>query len=226
MKLTSIVPWGRSFQEYKEMFSLSESDLQKSILGCGDGPASFNAQLSHQGGNVVSVDPIYQFGVKQLQQRILAAGNQVIPQLQLNKHRYPWNKIRSIEELSDIRMTAMAKFIEDYDLGKKQGRYIEGSLPQLDFTNQQFDLALCSHYLFLYSAQISLQAHIDALRELCRVAKEVRVYPLLCLDGEPYPHLRQVISALRRLNLSVTSAEVGYQFQKGASQMLVIREKS
>ena len=68
-----------------------------------------------------------------------------------------------------------------------------------------------------------MQAHIDSLQELCRVAKEVRVYPLLSLDGEPSPHLSQVILALNRLNLSVTLVDVSYQFQKGATQMLVIK---
>ena len=61
MELSEIVPWGRSFDEYTKMFSLSESDLKKTILCCGDGPACFNAELSKVGGTVVSVDPVYQF---------------------------------------------------------------------------------------------------------------------------------------------------------------------
>ena len=223
MELTNIVPWGRSFQEYKELFSLSERDLEKSILGCGDGPASFNGELSSQGGNVISVDPIYCFTAKQLKNRILQVFKEVMQQMQLNKDRYVWDNIGSVKALGKIRMSAMEKFIEDYDLGKKQGRYIEGSLPQLGFNDHQFELALCSHYLFLYSEQISVQAHIDSLQELCRVAKEVRVYPLLTLAGEPSPHLSQVILALGRLNLSVTLVDVSYQFQKGATQMLVIK---
>jgi hypothetical protein len=46
MELSKVVPWGRTFKEYKKMFSLSESDLKKTILGCGDGPACFNAELT------------------------------------------------------------------------------------------------------------------------------------------------------------------------------------
>lgn len=42
VKLDSVVPWGRSYEEYVRMFSLSEEDIRKLILGCGDGPASFN----------------------------------------------------------------------------------------------------------------------------------------------------------------------------------------
>jgi hypothetical protein len=35
--------WGRSLDEYKLMFRLSETDMKSKILGCGVGPASFNA---------------------------------------------------------------------------------------------------------------------------------------------------------------------------------------
>ena len=38
-----IVPWGRSFDEYLEMFDLSDEDLARDIVGIGDGPASFNS---------------------------------------------------------------------------------------------------------------------------------------------------------------------------------------
>ena len=44
-ELKNIVPWGRSFTEYTEMFSLSKNDLTKSIIGFGDGPASFNSAM-------------------------------------------------------------------------------------------------------------------------------------------------------------------------------------
>jgi hypothetical protein len=59
MNLSSIVPWGRSFDEYRAMFALSDADLQGRVLGCGDGPASFNAEATAMGARVVSVDPIY-----------------------------------------------------------------------------------------------------------------------------------------------------------------------
>lgn len=44
LTLNEIVPWGRSYDEYVAMFGLTESDRQSRILGCGDGPAAFNAE--------------------------------------------------------------------------------------------------------------------------------------------------------------------------------------
>ncbi len=45
IKYSTVVPWGRSYNEYLDMFNLNKSDLGKKILGCGDGPASFNYEL-------------------------------------------------------------------------------------------------------------------------------------------------------------------------------------
>jgi hypothetical protein len=49
VQLHEVVPWGRSLDEYRAMFALAEGDLQGRLLGCGDGPASFNAELTELG---------------------------------------------------------------------------------------------------------------------------------------------------------------------------------
>ena len=53
-KYETVVPWGRSFEEYQRMFALTEQDLNLRIVGCGDGPASFNAHMAERGRRVVS----------------------------------------------------------------------------------------------------------------------------------------------------------------------------
>lgn len=223
MELKNVVPWGRSFEEYREIFSLTDIDLSKRILGCGDGPASFNADLSAIGGKVVSVDPSYCFNVDQFRSRIAEVYDEVMPQMHINKGSYIWKSIPSVEALGEVRLRAMEKFMIDYEIGKSENRYVEGSLPNLEFNDRHFELALCSHYLFLYSEQVSLQTHIDSLVELCRVAEEVRIYPLIALNGEASPHLRGVMSALSDIGKKVSLIDVSYQFQKNATQMLVVK---
>lgn len=207
------------------MFDLSAADLHKSILGCGDGPASFNAGLTRQGGAVVSVDPVYQFSADQLRDRIHAVYPEVMGQMAQYVSDYVWESIPNLEALGATRMAAMEDFLRDYDAGRSAGRYLCASLPSLPFPDRQFELALVSHFLFLYSAHLDLQQHIDGLRELCRVAEEVRVYPLLSLDGAPSPHLPAVRQALADRGLETALQRVTYQFQKGATEMLVIRAR-
>jgi hypothetical protein len=53
-KYEEVVPWGRSFNEYRCMLHLTHEDLQQSILGCADGPANFNAEMYRRGHRVIS----------------------------------------------------------------------------------------------------------------------------------------------------------------------------
>lgn len=223
MELTNVVPWGRSYGEYVAMFSLSELDLAKSILGCGDGPASFNAELTQKGGSVVSIDPTYVFSAGQLRTRIAQVYSEIMPQMEQTQGNYLWDTISSVEALGDIRMAAMETFLADYEQGKHQNRYLEAALPHLPFQDNHFDLAVCSHYLFLYSTQVDLQQHLDALTELTRVANEVRVYPLVTLKGEQSPHLQPVLDYLSQLDLQCQLIDSQYQFQKGATKTLVVK---
>src|SRR5690242_374504 len=70
--LDQVVPWGRSFREYERMFALTGDDLRRRILGCGDGPAAFNAEATRRGARVVSGDPLYRFSGEQVRGQIAA----------------------------------------------------------------------------------------------------------------------------------------------------------
>lgn len=68
MDLKQTVPWGRDFDEYAEMFAFPSVKAGMTIIGCGDGPASFNAEANTRGISVTSVDPIYAFNKAELEQ--------------------------------------------------------------------------------------------------------------------------------------------------------------
>jgi hypothetical protein len=54
------------------------------------------------------------------------------------------------------------------------------------------------------------------------VAEEVRIFPLLELDGRESRHLRAVLLAVERMGLKAEKVPVPYEFQLGANQMLKI----
>ena len=178
-ELDKVVPWGRSFDEYAAMFSLDESDLNNRILGCGDGPASFNTEATKQGYNIVSADPLYRFSVEEIRSKIVDTAPVIEDQVRQNRTEFVWNYFESVEDLVSARIQAMEYFLEDLPLGLEAGRYVDASLPYLPFESNSFEIALCSHFLFLYSEQYSLEFHLDSIAEMCRVAKEVRIFPLL-----------------------------------------------
>ncbi len=221
-QLDEIVPWGRSYDEYVRMFALSDADLEKRILGCGDGPASFNAAMHRQGKKAVSVDPIYQFSAEQIRGRVQEAYRTIIEQLVANQSAYVWTTIPSPQDLGRIRMEAMEEFLADYGPGKSGGRYLPHDLPELPFADGEFDLALCSHLLFTYSGQLSAEFHCRAVLEMCRVAREVHVFPLLDHGGQSSPHVEAVCRMVEAKGCRSVIEPVDYEFQRGANRMLRI----
>lgn len=223
-ELKNVVPWGRTLAEYKAMFKLTDLDLNKQIISFGDGPASFNYEMTQLNKTVISLDPIYQFSKKDLKKRIAETKDIVMKQMRKNQDNFIWTSIKNVEELEQIRMRAMTDFIEDLELGKTQNRYISHELPQKTiFKERTFDLGLSSHFLMLYS-NLGLSFHINAISEMLRICKEVRIFPLLNLNAEKSEVLNGVIAVFEK-DYQLSIEPVDYEFQKGGNKMLSIQWK-
>lgn len=221
VKLENVVPWGRSLNEYIRMFDLSLADKQLTILDCGGGPSSFNAEMTQAGYKVISCDPIYQYTQSEIAERIQETYPVVLSAVLASQDKFVWEAIASPEALGQVRMASMNRFLEDFPKGVEEGRYIVDELPKLSFKSGQFDLVLCSHLLFTYSKQLSFQFHLASILELCRVAKEVRIFPLLVhFSGEPSNHLQPVVDELTLQGYSVEICQVPYEFQRHGNQLL------
>lgn len=222
--LSKVVPWGRSLAQYRGMFALDDADLDRRILGCADGPASFNAEMTAMGKCVTSFDPLYQFSVDDIRQRIDETVDEIVRQTRLHSDTFCWSEeIPTPEALAENRLASMRRFLDDLDLGREEGRYIVAELPSLPVEDNSFDLAVSSHLLFHYSEHLTEQFHLDSVRELSRVANEVRIFPLLELGGRLSRHLDAAIDSLKTIGKTATVEQVNYEFQRGATQMLRIR---
>ena len=91
------------------------------------------------------------------------------------------------------------------------------------FEDQHFDLALCQHQLF---NEDDADYHVKTLLEMCRVASEVRIFPLLNLKGELTPSLGPVMQAMQENNVGVEVREVPFETQQAGNAMLRIWNQS
>jgi len=221
--IDEVFPWGRSYDEYRRMFALTDAELDLKIIACADGPAAFNAVMHRRGKRVISCDPLYAFSSDEIRKRIAATHDLMVQRARQDAHRFVWDVIRSPEEMGQVRMQAMQEFLADYDVGTRDGRYVNQALPQLGFANGSFDLALCSHFLFLYSEEFSLDYHLASIQEMCRVAREVRIFPLLDMQGRHSQHRDPVTTELPRIGFTVSIERVPYEFQCGGNEMMRVR---
>jgi hypothetical protein len=216
----NVYPWGRSFDEYTRMFALTEEDLRRRIVGVADGPAAFNAEMARRGNPVTSCDPLYRFEAAEIRSRIEQTRDLLVNLAKKEANRFVWDRVGSPENLGRVRMAAMGDFLGDYERGRREGRYLDRSLPNLEFAEGSFDIALCSHFLLLYSHEFSLEFHVEAVVEMCRVAGEARVFPVLDMRGETSAHLSPIRKRLEELGLESGVEKVSYEFQRGGDQML------
>jgi hypothetical protein len=117
-------------------------------------------------------------------------------------------------------LAAMRDFLGDYDQGKRDGRYVAAQLPDLPFLPGTFEIAVCSHLLFFYADTLSLAFHHQAVDELCRVAEEVRIFPLLTYNAEACPFVDSITARLKQTGRMVSIETVPYEFQRGGNRML------
>lgn len=223
--LQGAVPWGRRLEEYQAFFDLGAPSPARwgRVLDVGGGPASFTAEATARGLGVVAADPLYRLDGQSIRTRFEAARPVMMQAVRRSRERFVWRHYASPEDLERRRVEALEIFLEDFDWGKACGRYRDAALPHLPFQEGSFHLALCSHLLFLYSEQLDEAFHLAALRELLRVAHEVRVFPLLTLEGQPSPHLPGLLKALRGDGVAAELVRVPFEFQKGATEMLRLR---
>jgi len=219
-QLKDVLPWGRNRAEYMAFFDLNDFDDNARILDCAGGPASFNAEMTAAGFQVTSADPLYQFSAAEIAGRVEETRTQMIDGLRAALHRFVFTWHDTIERHEAIRMEALRHFLDDFEAGKRAGRYRAAALPNLPFDDGVFEIALSSHFLFLYSDHFDADQHVANIAEMMRVATETRVFPLLDLDGEPSRHVEPVRSALKSRGFESEIRRVDYEFQRGGNEML------
>jgi uridine kinase len=214
-----VPPWGRNAEEYEMFFALENVPSTARVLDCGGGPASFTAEWSRQGHFVVAADPAYQLSAAQIAADFEPTAVRMLDGMRKAYGRFNWDHYKSPEDVLERRRTALRKFVQDYGSPEKVGCYVASLLPDLPFAADSFDLVLCAHMLFLYAEEFSLEMHIASLQEMLRVGREVRVFPLLNMQGERSIHLDPCMKELAAM-ATVEIVPVPFEFRPGDSNML------
>jgi SAM-dependent methyltransferase len=216
-ELGGVVPWGREADEYEAFFALDDVAPSARVLDCAGGPASFTAEWRARGRRVTAADPLYRFSSDAIRARFEAACGPMRLGMERAHAEFVWDFYGSEDGVVERRVRSLERFAADRN--SHPGHYVAAALPLLPFARGTFDLVLCSHLLFLYAADLSRELHVAALREMLRVGREVRVFPLLDLDGAPSAHLEPALAALGG-EARAELVSVPYEFRRGANRLL------
>ena len=225
LELPNISFFGRTLAEYEKFFALDLIALRKrDVLDVAAGPASFSAEAAARGLNVVAIDPLYTSLPAELAARVEADYTHMFAQMHARPRMFRFKSFPSIEAAETDRRLAAQRFLADFEAQRFYGRYVGGALPRLPFFDGTFDLVLCAHLLFTYAARFDFDWHLAACRELVRVsAGEVRLHPVVSVDGKPYAGLARLRRELKAGGIASELVRVNYEFFVGTDMMLVLK---
>ncbi|KYG25600.1 hypothetical protein [Alkalihalobacillus trypoxylicola] len=222
LNLDRIVFIGRTYEEYLKIFSLSIDDLKgKRVLDCPAGACSFTAIAKQLGVNATAGDIAYSFSAEELETKGLNDISHVTEHMKKKPRNYRWDYFKDLEALKQYRIKALKEFIKDLQINRES--YIPVTLPSLPFKDEQFDITLSAHFLFMYSDKLDFAFHPKVIDELLRVSTaEVRIFPLVDSIGNRPPFLKRLMDTIQKQGWKVEELAVPYEFQKNANTMLKI----
>lgn len=136
------------------------------------------------------------------------------------------------QKMYDLSAADLTKSIFDFSAGissfqaeaTKRGVQVVSAdasqLPRFPYKTHQFDLALCTDFIFYHSH--SSEEIAVLVEELCRVASEVRIFPLMDSTGKASKELGPLMLILQKKNYGV---EVRSCMFKNSNAMLRIWEQ-
>lgn len=218
--MRKLVLWGHHVDEYQEMFGLSSEDLNSRLLEYGGGTSAVNAELHARGVGMVSCDPLFRLDRAALETEACSVFESMVQRLQKKENQFDFSQYDGLDGLIACRRQGMATFFSDYSLGKIENRYLFSEDNTLPFPDFSFDKALCSHYLFSEEDEQDVDFHLQIICELARVAKEVRLFPLIDRYAQPSPFLGPILLGLQQEQYGVEVREVNYALQPKGNAML------
>lgn len=218
--MRKLVLWGHGVEEYREMFDLSEEDMNSRILEYGCGPSAVNAQQFHEAHEAVSCDPLFVLDKDTLSSKAIMIFAQMVEEIRKEQDQFDFSQSGGLDQLIAQRQKGMKQFFSDYEQGKAEGRYYGAADYHLPYPDFSFDFALSSHYLFADLEDQTVDSHLNVIRELARVAKEVRIFPLIDREGKTSEFLGPVLLHLQQDAYGVEVRAVDYHLHQAENAML------
>ncbi|WP_368489567.1 hypothetical protein [Clostridium sp. BJN0013] len=223
LDLKNIVLIGRTFNEYYRMFDIHNISKSERILDVASGVSSFCAEARTLGYDVTASDRIYCFSAKKIKEKCAKDLEITMTKMEEIKDLYKWEYFKDIKHLKGHRKKAYKTFIQDFKQNSRV-EYVTTEYPKSHFKDKQFNIALVSHFLFMYDEHLGYKFHKKVIEELVRItSKEIRVFPIVNLKCEKSLFVNRLIEDKCFSKYEIETVKVNYEFVKGGNEMLVIK---
>jgi len=224
LELKDFLITGRTYEEYAAFFDLDADDLrEKKVLDCPAGASSFVIEARKKAVEAHACDVLYRFEKEEIRLQGLKSIEKIYQDVSWMEEN-SFEFYGSIERHKSFRENALKRFCEDYN----PIYYRYAQLPKLPYDDQTFDIVLSSHLLFVYDDRLDIHFHIESIREMLRIGREVRIFPLIDFKNSRANEAKN-LSPYAYAIAEIFGGEiipVGFEFQKnGGYMMKIMNEK-
>lgn len=218
--------FGYSKQDYINMFDLQKDDLtNKRIIDYMGGINTFSIEMqSQENSSSISIGALYNKDLEEIAQIIKTAKTNLSKIISGSPNLFVWENNNPVAEI-EKRMHTADLFMRKFPAALASKVYLTADFPYILFADKEFDLALCSHFLFTYE-NIEMQDHLAIILELTRIAKEVRIFPLVTKNCETSNYLVHLLQELQERGIDTEIRSVNYEFQKSGNAALFLRSEN
>jgi hypothetical protein len=217
---TTAFGWIHTYEDYLNIFALSDGDLDKSIIIYPAGISNFIAKLPKKNINSVAADENYQMTPMKIDQYVLNRMQKLEEKLNTISLRDD-SRNRILQQARD----ASEDFKKDFPAGKLEGRYQAMQMPLLPAKNQSYEIALCPRCP-LQNKDKNHNKALDIINELCRIAYDVRIFVSVS-DQDSFQHsLGPLLIQLQDKDAFVTINDIAIKTPNTHTAMLRILQRS
>ena len=143
-----------------------------------------------------------------------------------HRHKFVWTRIKTPEELGQVRLAAMTRFLADYDIGKRGMDAMSPASCRIF----RFKVGMPMTWPFVrisYSCILTSNARFssNAIEEMCRVAHEARIFPATELQCDTFAVCGADVERIGGVRgTTLRWKRFPYEFQRGGNQMLRVRK--
>ncbi len=191
------------------------------------GACSFTARANKLGALALAADILYERSFETLKE----LGEAGIEKVYANTAWMNWHNFSFYGDLAGhraARTSALEDFLADFD----HERYVYAKFPHLRLCDS-FDICLSGHFLFTYDDRFDYEFHLASVLSMSKIAKEVRIFPLVDMNNSrveserPFsPFVYRLIDELPKFGLKAEIFAVDFEFQRGGGFMMKVTQST
>lgn len=197
----------------KNIFTLTDSDLQKNILVYGAGATTTPL------ANICFADTLYQYSLNEIEKMIQAKAQSLIIDFEKRPQEYNLDSFSSPASAIHLFNHNAEAFLKAFIAPSSHKQFTYSPFPNLPFKPMSTDILLCLDTVFS-DQNLSSDQIFDNINQIAHLAHDIRIFPLCTESGQISTSLAEIMLKLQENRFGIELKQSKFSFQTHANAYL------